>query len=210
MKSFPETANGKLDRKALPDSTDKDLCDEILSKEMESENDNYDDNDKECPTTQCNTPADLSEKISSFSSNIFGRSKDCKPIDFKQARQQRNISILSKHICDTVEKLRGRRPTFGSSFASIAVDSLGAVMFVKYLSDSLGGIRIEPAKLYAPGITIKSFAENLLTRLEVECPAALDKLGNVLLSVYFILCGCTLSRVTHILLTLLKSSKLNY
>ena len=186
MKSFPETANGKLDRKALPDFTDEDLCDAILSKEMESNNDNDNDNDKDCPTTQCNTPADLSEKLSSSSSNVFDRSKEFKPIDFKQVRQQRNISILSKHICDTVEKLRGRRPTYGSSFASIAVDSLGAVMFVKYLSDSLGGIRIEPAKLYAPGITIKLFAENLLTRLEVECPVALEKLGNVLLSVYFI------------------------
>lgn len=176
MLSFPETANGKLDRKALPDPVDNDLCEGMLYREREN------NDEKECLTTQCNTPADLSEKSITFPSNLFERSRKIKP---EQSIHHRNISILSKHICDTVEKLRGRRPTFGSSFASIGVDSLGAVMFVKYLSDTLGGIRIEPAKLYAPGITVRSFAENLLTRLEVENPAALEKLGGVSLSVYF-------------------------
>jgi hypothetical protein len=52
-------------------------------------------------------------------------------------------------------QVRGRRPKLSNSFASIGVDSLGAVMFIKYLSDSLNGLRLEPAKIYAPGITIK-------------------------------------------------------
>ena len=99
----------------------------------------------------------------------------------------KNIAIMVKHICDMVEQIRGRRPSSGSSFAAIGVDSLGAVMFIKFLSDSLGGIRIEPAKIYAPGVTIRSFAEGLITRLEKEKPDALHHLGRVP-SLYF-LCG---------------------
>lgn len=62
---------------------------------------------------------------------------------------------MAKHICDVIEKVRGKRPTYSNSFASIGVDSLGAVMFIKYLSDSVGGLRIEPSKIYAPGVTIR-------------------------------------------------------
>lgn len=29
-------------------------------------------------------------------------------------------------------------------------------MFIKYLSDSLGGLRLDPSKIYAPGVTIRS------------------------------------------------------
>lgn len=99
----------------------------------------------------------------------------------------KNIVIMVKHICDMVEQMRGRRPSSGSSFAAIGVDSLGAVMFIKFLSDSLGGIRIEPAKIYAPGVTIRSFAEGLIVRLEKEGPDALLHLGTVvsILSFYF-------------------------
>ena len=85
---------------------------------------------------------------------------------------------MVKHICDMVEQMRGRRPSSSSSFAAIGVDSLGAVMFIKFLSDSLGGIRIEPAKIYAPGVTIRTFAEGLITRLKKEKPDALLQLGK--------------------------------
>lgn len=90
----------------------------------------------------------------------------------------KNVVIMVRHICDMVEQMRGRRPSSGSSFAAIGVDSLGAVMFVKFLSDSLGSIRIEPSKIYAPGVTIRSFAEGLITRLEKEGPDALLHLGT--------------------------------
>lgn len=59
------------------------------------------------------------------------------------------------HDLIAYSQLRGRRPLLSNSFASIGVDSLGAVMFIKYLSDSLGGLRLEPAKIYAPGVTIR-------------------------------------------------------
>ena len=58
--------------------------------------------------------------------------------------------------------MRGKRPNLSNSFASIGVDSLGAVMFIKYLSDSVGGIRIEPSKIYAPGVTIRLVAVQIL------------------------------------------------
>ena len=38
---------------------------------------------------------------------------------------------LTKHILDIIERVRGHRPTAKSSFATIGVDSLGAVMFIK-------------------------------------------------------------------------------
>jgi hypothetical protein len=75
-----------------------------------------------------------------------------------EPQSHREYLAIAKHICDVVEKLRGRRPALSSSFASIGVDSLGAVMFVKYLSESLGGLRIDPSKIYAPGVTVSSFA----------------------------------------------------
>ena len=63
-------------------------------------------------------------------------------------------SVFTPHSC-VIPQVRGRRPVLANSFASIGVDSLGAVMFIKYLSDSVGGIRIEPSKIYAPGVTIR-------------------------------------------------------
>jgi hypothetical protein len=91
--------------------------------------------------------------------------------------QQKQQLTMCSHICNIVQQVRGRRPKPTSSFAMIGVDSLGAVMFIKYLSDSVGGVRIEPSKLYAPGVTIKSFAEDLHRRLAAENPSALERLG---------------------------------
>ena len=41
---------------------------------------------------------------------------------------------LTKHILDIIEQVRGHRPTAKSSFATIGVDSLGAVMFIKQVT----------------------------------------------------------------------------
>ena len=41
------------------------------------------------------------------------------------------IRLLADHICSLIERVRGRRPFAGASFAAIGVDSLGAVMFIK-------------------------------------------------------------------------------
>jgi Phosphopantetheine attachment site len=181
--SFPETANGKLDRKALPDPTQKDLCN---YSHTEGEGGNGDASGRSSGDTLSSEPSVRSEE---FPGNLGVTSPEMADREMEKEshnghRDGQNLNLhhkavtaMARHICDTIEKLRGRRPAFSSSFASIGVDSLGAVMFIKYLSDSLGGIRIEPAKIYAAGITIKSFAEALLIRLEREKPEALLFLG---------------------------------
>jgi len=67
------------------------------------------------------------------------------------ARGEDGLKTMEEHVLDTIFKLRGRRPSPTASFASIGVDSLGAIMFIKLLSDSLSSIRIEPSKIYASG-----------------------------------------------------------
>jgi amino acid adenylation domain-containing protein len=61
-------------------------------------------------------------------------------------------------IIRAIENMRGKRPPATSNFGSIGVDSLGAVMFIKYLSDLFGGVRISPKELYSPGVTIRTFS----------------------------------------------------
>jgi hypothetical protein len=49
-------------------------------------------------------------------------------------------------------------------------------MFIHSLSLSLGGLRIDPATLYSPGVSIRSLAKVLLERLEREDPALKRKI----------------------------------
>ena len=86
---------------------------------------------------------------------------------------------MDVHICSVIEKLRGSRPGVNTSFAALGVDSLGAIMFVKQLSDSLGGIRIQPTTIFAPGVTIKQYGFTLFERLQHEKPDTLIKKGLV-------------------------------
>lgn len=183
--SFPETANGKLDRNALPDPTQKDLCDYPSTAEGTTVKGSGNDEPSSAGSGHAlhSDPSVGSEEflggLGLILPELAEREMQRRRSDRSngQHSNQRAVTAMARHICDTIEKLRGRRPAFSSSFASIGVDSLGAVMFIKYLSDSLGGVRIEPAKIYAPGVTIRSFAEALLTRLEQEKPEALLFLG---------------------------------
>ena len=136
VESFPQTANGKLDRNALPD-----------------------------PPLQGDSSLPVYEE------------GDMHLADVAQEMKDHTKRTLADHICDTIQSFRGRRPKPSATFSSIGVDSLGAVMFLRYLSDSLGGLRLSPNSLYGPGITISSFAVEVHNRLVQEKPEVLTNLG---------------------------------
>jgi OpgC protein/Phosphopantetheine attachment site len=85
--------------------------------------------------------------------------------------------ILAEHVCNVVERVRGSRPNTNATFASIGVNSLGAIMFIKQLSESLGGLRLQPRDLYSPGVTIQSLSGALFGRLLREKPQVLTSFG---------------------------------
>jgi hypothetical protein len=84
---------------------------------------------------------------------------------------------MAAFVEGAIEAVRGSRPHPSSSFSQIGVDSLGAVMFIRHLSDSLDGLRIDAAKVFAPGVTVASFSEDLFKRLTAERPQLLQRLG---------------------------------
>lgn len=180
VQSFPETANGKLDRKALPDPASSDQVIEMQSSaEEQVQQQSPCIEDTSALNFNCTRGGGESDVGAGVGVGVGVEGKGA----YLNSRQRslldsKNVTIMVKHICDMVEQMRGRRPSSSSSFAAIGVDSLGAVMFIKFLSDSLGGIRIEPAKIYAPGVTIRTFAEGLITRLKKEKPDALLQLGK--------------------------------
>ena len=86
------------------------------------------------------------------------------------------ITML-QHVTSVIFKARGVRPAPTSNFASIGVDSLGAIFFLTVLSESLGGLRIKPQEMFSQGITIESFSRHLLQRLDKEHPERLQTLN---------------------------------
>lgn len=139
LESFPHTANGKLDRNALPDP--------------------------------------LSPTITSNITDITVHSIDSPPTRLISEGLTGSRPTLVTHVCNLLEQLRGYRPLPTATFASVGVDSLGAVMFVRNLSVSLQAIRIPQKDLYLPGVTILSFCVNLQARLLIEKPELLSHLG---------------------------------
>ena len=57
------------------------------------------------------------------------------------------------------------------------MDSLGAVLLVRALSDSLGGVRIKLERMFRAGVTVRSFADELYAQLLEENPEVIKKLG---------------------------------
>eukprot|EP01041_Mallomonas_annulata_P011944 gene11944-25025_t len=146
ISSWPMTPSGKTDKKALPDPAPEDMI--IVEKEKSSVEEIPDDTDM----------------------------VDDEKMLTGAARGNYEHYILARHICDLIDKARGRRPHITSSFASIGVDSLGAVMFIRMLSESIGGLKIYPSEIYQPGVTILTFSEKLYQRLLVEKPEVLESL----------------------------------
>ena len=86
-------------------------------------------------------------------------------------------TTMVDYILNVIHQSRGYRPHPGASFAAIGVDSLGAVLFLRSLSESLGSVHISPSEMYSPGVTVKSFANNLHARLSAESPEVLHRKG---------------------------------
>ena len=136
VESFPQTANGKLDRKALPDP----VVEEQKVEEVQAER-----VDAAGQMTLYTTAGD------SFT--------------------------MAQHVSDIVHRLRGYRPGPSVSLSSIGIDSLGSILFVRCLSESLGGMRIEVKTVFGTGVTVASLADVLQQRLKKENPSLLTEMG---------------------------------
>eukprot|EP01041_Mallomonas_annulata_P014734 gene14734-31314_t len=91
---------------------------------------------------------------------------------------------MTDHIRDIVYRVQGYRPSSTASFGTIAIDSLAAVIFVRALSESIDNFKIETSKIFTPGVTIKSLAEELYQQLEGKRPDILDQLNIISPSSY--------------------------
>ena len=147
--SFPQTANGKLDRKALPDPPPLLEYAKVGSIALSSSS----------TTTTTTTTTSTAESIT------------------RRIQAKNTSHIMEHHVIDCIFKIKGRRPPPHASFASIGVDSLGSIVFIKVLSDTLGGIKITPAKIYSPGVTLRTFSKELSARVVAERPTVAEAMG---------------------------------
>jgi hypothetical protein len=109
VNAFPETANGKLDRKALRDPVESDLCDHIPSETSGGALDAEDDDEEE----EKNAAADNQKSTGK------GYLKDSKSVRTAMTSDGRGgggggggdsrsaVLALAHHICDIVEKVSG-------------------------------------------------------------------------------------------------------
>ena len=153
--TFPMTANGKLDKNKLPDPNEMHSTSTIGDNEVKG--DMIIQDEKECDSDQSD-------------STLLNRYINSK-------HNSNPVTSVASHLCKIVEKLKGVKTNMYFTFASLGVDSLTAVMFVKQISDNFGGIRIDPSLVFAPGMTIQLFAVKLEEKLIAEKPEIFEKLG---------------------------------
>jgi hypothetical protein len=98
--AFPETANGKLDRKALRDPVESDLCDHIPSETGEGTLD-ADDDDEEEEKNAC------SDSRMERGKDHLKDNKSVRAEMSSDARGDSRLAVLAlaSHICDIVEKV---------------------------------------------------------------------------------------------------------
>ena len=133
MKSFPLTANGKLDRNSL------------ISTALDS--------------VVVDFGTELVEK-----SGLPTQSSSCS-------------QSMVQHVSSVIHSVNGRWPRPDSFFTSVGVDSLGAIIFVRNLSDSLGGARISPADVFDAQLTISAFSKKIFEEMQMNHPSTLADLG---------------------------------
>ena len=146
---WPLTPNGKLDKKLLPDPTE------------EAEEEDKADARSVPDAQEGGIRAVASARIEGTEGTESARTK---------------TNGMERLLGEAIFRIRGRyiKPT--ATLASIGVDSLGAVLFLKYLSDTLQ-LRVEAKQLYEPGVTVRALAQKLHMRLAQEKPEVARKLG---------------------------------
>jgi len=85
-------------------------------------------------------------------------------------------TTISSILCSIIASTRGTQLTKSSTFASIGIDSFGAILFLRQVSNKFGNIKIDARQLYSPGVTVRSFAKNLYSQLKVEKPELIQNL----------------------------------
>ena len=94
--------------------------------------------------------------------------------DSSTATKSGSLSMVH-HVCSIIHSVNGRWPKQDAFFTSVGVDSLGAVIFVRNLSDSIGGAKISPSDVFDAQLTISAFSKKIYQEL-------LDSNPNILIS----------------------------
>ena len=108
VSAFPETANGKLDRKALRDPIDSDLCEDTHSAEL---NPAEDDND--CEESEIDRAEEEAKREVALSMGLKRVKCDMQGMVYDEQKAAK--AAMAKHILDMVEKVSALSIMFSSS-----------------------------------------------------------------------------------------------